>query len=321
MQDLENNFPKQFTTYHEPFLGGGAVMFNLLTKKPQLSCNVSDFNSDLILAYVTIRDKLEKLIESLENHSKNYHKNSTEYYYEVRKQEPKQQIEKVSRLLFLNKTCFNGLYRVNKKGQFNVPLGRYTNPNIVNKENLTAVSKILQSKKIKISCRDFEAVLGNAKKGDLVYFDPPYQPVSKTASFTNYTQFGFGEEHQARLAKLFGRLANRGVHVVLSNSDTPLIRELYKDFKIDKIYARRAINSRADRRGVRRGRAAGGAPGHSRSPAARRHGAAAKADGPRSRCRARHPRCRSGASADRGGQFPAALFANDAGPGRLHRAR
>ena len=110
MQELENNFPKQFGTYHEPFLGGGAVMFNLLTKEPRLCCNVSDFNSDLILAYVTIRDKLGKLIESLENHSKNYHKDSVDYYYHVRKQEPKQQIEKVSRLLFLNKTCFNGLY-------------------------------------------------------------------------------------------------------------------------------------------------------------------------------------------------------------------
>ena len=109
MQELENYFPKQFGTYYEPFLGGGAVMFNLLSKEPKLSCNVSDFNSDLILAYVTIRDKLGKLIESLENHSKNYQKDSTEYYYEVRKQEPKQQIEKVSRLIFLNRTCFNGL--------------------------------------------------------------------------------------------------------------------------------------------------------------------------------------------------------------------
>ena len=120
-------------------------MFDLLTKEPNLKCNVSDLNSDLVLAYVTIRDRLEKLIESLENHSKNYHKDSTGYYYEVRSQEPKTQIEKVSRLLFLNKTCFNGLYRVNSKGKFNVPLGRYTNPNIVNKENLQAVSKTLQS--------------------------------------------------------------------------------------------------------------------------------------------------------------------------------
>ena len=250
MQDLENNFPKQFSTYHEPFLGGGAVMFNLLTKKPQLSCNVSDFNSDLILAYVTIRDKLEKLIESLENHSKNYHKNSTEYYYEVRKQEPKQQIEKVSRLLFLNKTCFNGLYRVNKKGQFNVPLGRYTNPNIVNKENLTAVSKILQSKKIKISCRDFEAVLGDAKKGDLVYFDPPYQPVSSTANFTSYTHRDFTEEDLERLAKLADQLHSKGCYVLLSNSNSKTVKDFFskKYWKISSINVNRAINSNAQKR-------------------------------------------------------------------------
>ena len=250
MQDLENNFPKQFTTYHEPFLGGGAVMFNLLTKKSQLSCNVSDFNSDLILAYVTIRDKLEKLIESLENHSKNYQKDSAEYYYEVRKQEPKQQIEKVSRLLFLNKTCFNGLYRVNKKGQFNVPLGRYTNPNIVNKENLTAVSKILQSKKIKISCRDFEAVLGDAKKGDLVYFDPPYQPVSSTANFTSYTHRDFTEDDLERLAKLADQLHSKGCYVLLSNSNSKTVKDFFskKYWKISSINVNRAINSNAQKR-------------------------------------------------------------------------
>jgi len=250
MQDLENNFPKQFATYHEPFLGGGAVMFNLLTKKPQLSCNVSDFNSDLILAYVTIRDKLGKLIESLENHSKNYHKDPAEYYYHVRKQEPKQQIEKVSRLLFLNKTCFNGLYRVNKKGQFNVPLGRYTNPNIVNKENLTAVSKILQSKKIKISCRDFEAVLDDAKKGDLVYFDPPYQPVSSTANFTSYTHRDFTEDDLERLANLADLLHSKECYVLLSNSNSKTVKDFFskKHWKISSINVNRAINSNAQKR-------------------------------------------------------------------------
>ena len=250
MQELENNFPKQFGIYHEPFLGGGAVMFNLLAKEPQLSCNVSDFNSDLILAYVTIRDKLGKLIESLESHSKNYHKEPSEYYYSIRKQEPKQQIEKVSRLLFLNKTCFNGLYRVNKKGQFNVPLGRYTNPNIVNKENLTAVSKILKSKKIKISCSDFESVLDDAKKGDLVYFDPPYQPVSNTANFTSYTHRDFTEDDLARLADLANQLNSKGCHVLLSNSNSKTVRDFFskKHWKISSIAANRAINSNAQKR-------------------------------------------------------------------------
>ena len=250
MRELENNFPKQFETYHEPFLGGGAVMFNLLTKEPRLSCNVSDFNSDLILAYVTIRDKLDKLVKSLENHSKNYHKDSTEYYYEVRKQEPKQQIEKVSRLIFLNRTCFNGLYRVNKKGQFNVPLGRYTNPNIINKENLTVVSKILQSKKIKISCRDFEAILDDTKKGDLVYFDPPYQPVSNTANFTSYTHRDFTEDDLERLADLADHLNSKGCYVLLSNSNSKTVKDFFskKHWKISSIDANRAINSNAQKR-------------------------------------------------------------------------
>ena len=250
MQELENNFPKQFGTYHEPFLGGGAVMFNLLSKEPKLSCNVSDFNSDLILAYITIRDKLGKLIESLENHSKNYHNDSTEYYYEVRKQEPKQQIEKVSRLIFLNRTCFNGLYRVNKKGQFNVPLGRYTNPNIVNKENLTSVSKILQSEKIKISCRGFEAVLDDAKKGDLIYFDPPYQPISSTANFTSYTHRDFTEDDLEQLVAVANQLNSKGCHVLLSNSNSKIVKDYFseKHWKISSINANRAINSNSKKR-------------------------------------------------------------------------
>ena len=250
MQVLEDNFPKQFDIYHEPFLGGGAVMFNLLSKEPKLSCNVSDFNSDLILAYITIRDKLGKLIESLETHSKNYHKDSSEYYYEVRKQEPKQQIEKVSRLIFLNRTCFNGLYRVNKKGQFNVPLGRYTNPNIINKENLTAVSKILHSEKIKISCRGFEAVFKDAKKNDLVYFDPPYQPISSTSNFTSYTHRDFTEKDLKRLVDLANQLNSKGCHVLLSNSNSKTVKDYFseKHWSIIEIDANRAINSNSKKR-------------------------------------------------------------------------
>ena len=250
MQELENNFPKQFDTYHEPFLGGGAVMFNLLSQESKMSCNVSDLNADLILAYVTIRDKLEKLIQSLENHSKNYHNDSTEYYYQVRKQEPKQQIEKVSRLIFLNRTCFNGLYRVNKKGQFNVPLGKYTNPNIVNKENLTVVSKILKSEKIKISCRGFEAVLDDAKKGDLVYFDPPYQPISNTANFTSYTHRDFTEDDLQRLVDLANLLNSKGCHVLLSNSNSKIVKDYFSEnhWSISEINANRSINSNSKKR-------------------------------------------------------------------------
>jgi DNA adenine methylase len=249
MSELEKNFPTKFGTYLEPFLGGGAVMFDLLAKNYNLKCNISDLNSDLVLAYVTIRDRLEKLIESLENHSKNYHKDSTGYYYEVRNQEPKNQIEKVSRLLFLNKTCFNGLYRVNSKGKFNVPLGRYTNPNIVNKENLHAVSKTLQSSKIKISCRDFSSIIKDAKKGDFVYFDPPYQPVSDTANFTSYTHRDFTEDDLERLADLANQLNSKGCNVMLSNSNSKTVKKLFSSvWKIKEIKANRAINSNSQKR-------------------------------------------------------------------------
>ena len=250
LAELEKSFPKQFGTYFEPFLGGGALLFDLLAKKPNLKCSVSDLNSDLVLAYVTIRDKLGRLIESLENHSKNYHNDSTGYYYEVRKQEPKSQIEKVSRLLFLNKTCFNGLYRVNSKGKFNVPLGRYTNPNIVNRENLTTVSKFLQSDKIKISCRDFESILNDAKKGDFVYFDPPYQPVSDTANFTSYTHRDFTEDDLQRLADLANQLNSKGSHVLLSNSNTKIVKKIFssKKWKVKEIAVNRAINSNSQKR-------------------------------------------------------------------------
>ena len=250
MSELEKNFPIKFGTYLEPFLGGGAVMFDLLAKNSNLKCNVSDLNSDLVLAYVTIRDRLGRLIESLENHSKNYHKDSTGYYYEVRKQEPKNQIEKVSRLLFLNKTCFNGLYRVNSKGKFNVPLGRYTNPNIVNKENLETVSKALQYGKIKISCRDFESVISDAKKGDFVYFDPPYQPVSDTANFTSYTNKSFTDDDLQRLANLAEKLDSMGCKVLLSNSKSKIVENSFSSSKwnIKEIRVNRAINSDSKKR-------------------------------------------------------------------------
>ena len=156
----------------------------------------------------------------------------------------------VSILIFLNRTCFNGLYRVNKKGHFNVPLGRYTNPNIVNKENLTAVSKILQSEKIKISCRGFEAVLDDAKKGDLIYFDPPYQPISNTANFTSYTHRDFTEDDLEKLVDLANKLNSKGCHVLLSNSNSKIVKDLFseKHWIISEISANRAINSNSKKR-------------------------------------------------------------------------
>lgn len=246
---LEGHLPKKFNTYFEPFLGGGALLFHLLNQSPNLKCHVSDLNSDLILAYITIRDKVEQLVESLERHSGKYFTAKQEYYYSVRESAPKNQIEKVSRLLFLNKTCFNGLYRVNSKGQFNVPLGKYTNPSIVNKENLQAVSKILQSKNIAIRCQDFAAVLDEAKKDDFVYFDPPYQPVSKTANFTSYTKCEFTYDDLKRLAEVCQKLDKKDCNVLLSNSNTKEVRKLFSSkWKVAEISANRAINSNSKKR-------------------------------------------------------------------------
>jgi len=220
---LEKNYPKKFDTYFEPFLGGGAVMFNLLAKHPDMKCHVSDLNSDLILAYLAIRDKVTEVIESLESHSKKYQKNPSSYYYQVRESEPTSHIEKVSKLIFLNKTCFNGLYRVNSKGKFNVPLGRYTNPNIVNKENLLVVNQVLQSSNLEFFCRDFEQSLHDIKRDDFVYFDPPYQPVSQTANFTSYTNRSFTADDLERLANLAEKLDSMGCKVLLSNSKSKIV--------------------------------------------------------------------------------------------------
>lgn len=246
---ISKHIPSEFECYFEPFLGGGAVLFHLLQKNPQMRCKVSDLNSDLVLAYVTIRDRVEELIQSLQNHAKNYHKNPDSYYYGVRENEPKSQIEKVSRLLFLNRTCFNGLYRVNSRGKFNVPLGRYSNPNIVNEENLLAVNHTLRSKRIQISCRDFASVLQDAKKGDFVYFDPPYQPVSKTANFTSYTNKDFGYKDLEKLVAVSEKLSDRGCKILHSNSNSKEVRSLFsRDWKIVEIAANRAINSNSAKR-------------------------------------------------------------------------
>lgn len=247
--ELQKHLPEKFASYFEPFVGGGALLFYLLYHNPNLKCTVSDLNSDLVLAYVTIRDKVEQLIELLEKHSDRYFEKPNSYYYSVRETEPKNQIEKVARLLFLNRTCFNGLYRVNSKGRFNVPLGRYSNPNIVNKENLLAVSQILKSKRISIKCQDFAAMLDDTKKGDFVYFDPPYNPVSKTANFTSYTEKDFDQDDLRRLARLCDDLDAKGCKVLLSNSDSKQVREMFsKKWQLIQIEANRAINSNSKKR-------------------------------------------------------------------------
>lgn len=247
---IGKHLPKHYGTYFEPFLGGGAVLFHILSDNPEQKCQVSDLNSDLVLSYVTIRDRIDDLITSLKEHSILYYKNSNSYFYKVRESSPKDQVEKTSRLLFLNRTCFNGLYRVNSKGKFNVPLGRYTNPNIVNEENLRIVSQYLQSKKINIKCQDFTRVFSNSKKGDFVYFDPPYQPVSRTSNFTSYTNKDFTYDDLSTLTNVCKDLDKKGVNVMLSNSDSDLVENLFssKPWTIHKISANRAINSNGSKR-------------------------------------------------------------------------
>lgn len=247
---LNENLPKTMGTYYEPFLGGGALLFHILSERNGQKCGISDLNSDLVLTYTTIRDKPNELVHSLKNHSKNYQKDSKSYYYAIRESNPRSAVEKTSRLLFLNRTCFNGLYRVNSKGKFNVPLGKYTNPNIVNEENIRSVSHALQSRKVSIKCRDFESVLDDARKGDLVYFDPPYQPVSDTANFTSYTHKSFTITDLKRLANLCLDLDSKGCNVLLSNSDSQEVANMFKDkkWKIKKIEANRSINSNSKKR-------------------------------------------------------------------------
>ncbi len=247
---ITSHIPSKFERYFEPFLGGGAVFFSLVSEERKSKWFISDLNSDLTLSYVTIRDRVKELVLSLENHAANYSKNQSSYYYKVREANPKNDIDKVSRLIFLNKTCFNGLYRVNSKGKFNVPVGRYVNPNIINKENLFEVSRVLQSKDISIKCQDFEDALKGIGHEDFVYLDPPYQPVSTTASFTSYTDSDFDFSDQKRLYAKFKALDKKGVKVLLSNSRSDKIIELFNEFSdgIIEINANRFINSVSQKR-------------------------------------------------------------------------
>jgi DNA adenine methylase len=244
-------FPQSFATYYEPFLGGGAVFFYLygaaknsgsLKKFPAV---LTDINPEIVNVYCCVRDRVEELIELLAQHQANH---GQDHYYRVRARLTGTPVEMAARLIYLNKTCFNGLYRENSKGEFNVPMGKYKNPTICHAELLRVVSDSLQS--VKIEVRPFDAVLDFAKTGeDFVYFDPPYHPLSNTSNFTSYSRSSFNEKDQIRLRDTFAELAQRGVKVMLSNSDCLFIRELYQDFHIYEILAARAINSKAEKRG------------------------------------------------------------------------
>lgn len=246
LKEIEQYIPKKISTYYEPFLGGGAVLFHLQHKKAV----VNDCNKELINVYEVIRDNVEELIDDLQKH-----KNEEDYFYNIRKQDRKPEynemsnIEKASRTIYLNKTCYNGLFRVNKNGEFNAPFGKYKNPNIVNDIVLRAVSNYLNENDIRILNSDFEEAVKGARKGAFVYFDPPYYPISDSSNFTGYTLDGFNEEDHIRLKKVCDNLNERGIKFLLSNSSAPFVIDLYKDYKIEFVEANRSINSNASKRG------------------------------------------------------------------------
>jgi DNA adenine methylase len=240
LEQLRPLLPHTFGRYYEPFAGGAAMFFAL---GPQGGV-LADVNAELIDCYRATKKDVEGVIGALRSYEY-----GAEPYYRARAKDPMALplVERAARTIYLNRTGYNGLYRVNRAGRFNVPMGRYTNPMLCDAPNLRACSAALRAAKLVVD--DFEEVAGGARRGDFVYFDPPYVPLSGTADFTSYAPGGFGADQQRRLATLFARLARRGVHAMLSNSDTPAVRALYRDFPIACVLAARHINSRGSRRG------------------------------------------------------------------------
>lgn len=238
--------PRTYKTYYEPFIGGGALFFTLQHN----TAIISDSNEELINCYQVVKDTVEELVEALKQHP-----NTADHYYAVRDWDRaidyclRSPVERAARIIYLNKTCFNGLFRVNSQGQFNVPFGQYTNPNIVDVAVLRAVHSYLNNTTIAIRHSDFTEAVCDAKKGDFIYFDPPYDPVSSTASFTGYDINGFGKGEQRRLKDVFDDLNQRGCKVLLSNAYTPFITDLYQEYQQVKVEASRAINSNGNGRG------------------------------------------------------------------------
>lgn len=246
MPAINAHFPEKISTYYEPFIGGGAVLFDLQPKKAV----INDFNKELINVYEVVKNHVEDLIEDLKTH-----KNDPDYFYQIRALDRNEDfrqlsgIKKASRVIYLNKTCYNGLYRVNSSGEFNSPFGRYKNPNIVNEATLRAVNQFLNKNEITIKNGDFEEAVKGIRKGSFAYFDPPYDPVSTSANFTGYVQGGFNSADQLRLRNLCDRLDEKGVKFLLSNSATPFIEDLYKKYTKVYVKANRFINSNAKKRG------------------------------------------------------------------------
>lgn len=246
VEELMARMPAFFGNYHEPFLGGGALFFKLYREGKIRYARISDLNAELIDTYIAIRDHVDEVIHLLSQFPY-----TESFYYHLRAQDPwKVNLpQRAARMIYLNKTGYNGLYRVNKRGEFNVPFGRYRTPKYCDVENLRAVSRALQS--VDIAQAPFDIVLEYAEAGDLVYFDPPYAPLSPTANFTAYQANGFSIEDQKRLRDICVELTKRNVNIMLSNSDAEIIRALYaqRRFTLSEVQANRAINCNGDRRG------------------------------------------------------------------------
>ena len=249
MPEIKKYVPENYDTFYEPFVGGGAVFFELAPRKAVLN----DYNSELMNVFECIKDevKFDKMCKELNKHEMLH---SKEHYENVRKVD-RDKIEynkladykKAARTIYLNKACFNGLYRVNSKNEFNVPFGKKEKVNTYEGQNLGVVHCILNFNDIKLLSTDFEEAVKDAKKGDFVYLDPPYD--SDTSTFNDYTENGFNKDEQRRLALLFKELSDRGCYVMLSNHNTILVNELYKDYNIHVIEAKRSINSKGNKRG------------------------------------------------------------------------
>ena len=244
LPQIIQKLPTNFNCYYEPFLGGGALYFHL---QPQSSF-ISDINPELINAYQTIKTRVNLLVEELQ-----HYENSEEYYLSVREldRDPKvfaklSAVQRAARFIYLNKTCFNGLYRVNSKGQFNVPFGHYSSPNILDVDNLSACSAVLQN--ATINCESYMSVLRYAKANDFVYFDPPYIPDGISSTFTQYTKDGFGMIEQQELLDVCHLLDARGVKWMLSNSSAPIVYKMYDKFSIETIEAQRNVGASASSR-------------------------------------------------------------------------
>jgi DNA adenine methylase len=245
LPELIARLPDRMGRYYEPFVGGAALFFRLAPKNAVLA----DANADLIALYTAIAGDVAAVIRRLQHHRAAH---DEKHYYAMREKwnqhhDQWSNAERAAAFIYLNKTCFNGLWRVNRAGGFNVPIGRYTDPPICVPDTLRAAHAVLADTELRHA--GYQSSVADAGRGDFVYFDPPYDPVTPTASFTSYAKDGFGAEDQEELADTARRLVARGVQVMLSNSDTPFIRSIYKGFTIDRVKCSRAINSNAAKRG------------------------------------------------------------------------